>query len=700
MKNIFKITLLVLLFSISGTINAQTTKPAKKAAEKLDRSVMPGPAPAPVINVGKYEQFSLPNGLQVFVVENHKIPRVTYSLVLDIIPMPEEQLTGVSDLTGQLMRTGTTSLTKDELDEEVDFIGASLGTSATGVYGSSLKKHNEKLLQLMSDVLLNPAFRAEELEKIRTQTLSGLKAQQNEPEAISNRISKLLIYGAEHPYGETMTEATVNNITAGDCKAYYDKFFKPNIGYLAIVGDITLEEARTLITKYFSGWEKGDIAKYAPRLPMAPEATQVAIVDRPDAVQTTLKVAYPVQLQPGDADVIQARVMNTILGGGTFRLFNNLREDKAYTYGAYSSLNTDKLVARFMATTAVRNSVTDSSVVEIFNEMNRIRDEEVPMDELQLVKNYMSGNFALSLENPSTVASFAISTARYDLPADYYVNYLKNLAAVTASDVQSAAKKYILPENAYIIAVGKASEIAPRLKQFNKTKAIRYYDYEGKEYDPDKKVKPAPEGLTAADVNKAYIAALGGEKALSKVKDVTILATTSMQGMTIGFDTYRKSPDKFMVKISSGEMVFQQMGYDGTTAKIVSPMGGESKTLDGKELEDMKIEAAMFPELNFEQLGVNQKLEGIEEIKGNETYRVLLTYPSGTQSTRFYDVKTGLLIRETGDQGIAEFSDYREENGIKFPYIISQQAGPQNMDLKVMVVKVNTKLKDELFQLK
>ena len=147
-------------------------------------------------------------------------------------------------------------------------------------------------------------------------------------------------------------------------------------------------------------------------------------------------------------------------------------------------------------------------------------------------------------------------------------------------------------------------------------------------------------------------------------------------------------------------MVFQQMGYDGTTAKIVSPMGGESKTLDGKELEDMKIEAAMFPELNFEQLGVNQKLEGIEEIKGNETYRVLLTYPSGTQSTRFYDVKTGLLIRETGDQGIAEFSDYREENGIKFPYIISQQAGPQNMDLKVMVVKVNTKLKDELFQLK
>lgn len=700
MKNIFKATLLALAFTLPVMLSAQTTKTVKKANKELDRSIMPAPAPAPAINVGKYERFTLPNGLEVYVVENNKIPRVTYSLVLDVPPTPEKQLAGLSDIAGQLLRTGTANLTKDELDEEVDFIGASLGTSATGIYGSTLKKHNERLLQLMSDVVLHPAFHAEELEKIKTQTLSGLKAQQNEPEAISDRISKLLIYGADHPYGETMTEATVNNITAADCKAYYDKFFKPNIGYLAVVGDITLDEARTLITKYFSGWEKGEIPAYVPSIPLAPQATQVAIVDRPDAVQTTLKVGYPVQLKPGDSDVIQARVMNTILGGGTFRLFNNLREDKAYTYGAYSSLSTDKLTGRFMVNTAIRNSVTDSSVFEIFNEMNRLRSEEVPAKELQLVKNYMSGNFALSLENPATVASFAISTARYNLPADYYVNYLKNLAAVTSEDVQSAAKKYILPDNAYIIAVGNASEIAPRLKEFNKTKAIRYFDYEGKEYDPNTKVKPAPEGLTAAAVNKAYITALGGEKALLKIKDVTLLATTAMQGMTIGFDTYRKFPDKYMVKIGAGDMVFQQIAYDGTTAKIVSPMGGESKTLEGKELEDMKVEATFFPELKFDQLGVIQKLEGIEEVKGADTYRVVLTYPSGSKTTRFYDVKTGLLVRETNEQGVAEFGDYRDVNGVKFPYAISQQAGPQTMDLKVLTIKVNSKLKDEIFQLK
>ncbi|GAB1403127.1 hypothetical protein MASR1M74_03050 [Lentimicrobium sp.] len=700
MKNIFNLILWVLLFTIAGTASAQKTKSSQKSAKEIDRSIMPSPAPAPAINIGKYEQFTLPNGLQVFVVENHKIPKVTYSLVLDFVPLPEKEKTGVSDLAGQLMRTGTKSLTKDELDEEIDFIGASLGTSAKGAYGSALSKHNERLLELLSDVVLNPAFRAEELEKIRTQTLSGLKAMQNEPEAISNQISKLLIYGPEHPYGETMTEATVNNITVEDCQAYYDNFFKPNIGYLAIVGDITMSEAETLINKYFGAWEKGTIPTYMPPVSVAPQADQVAIVDRPDAVQTNLKVAYPVQLQPGDADVIPARVMNTILGGGTFRLFNNLREDKAYTYGAYSSLTTDPLVGRFMATANVRNSVTDSSLVEIFHEMRRIRNEEVPEKELQLVKNYLSGNFALSLENPSTVAGFAISTARYNLPKDYYVNYLKNLAAVSAADIQSAAEKYILPENAYIIAVGKASEIAERLKPFNKTKAIRYFDFEGKEYDPDKKLKPAPKDVTAATVNQAYVKALGGEKALSKIKDFTIMATTNIQGMTIGVDTYRKAPGKYMVKVAAGDMVLQQIGFDGTTAKLTSPMSGESKTLEGKELQDMKIEATLFPELNFEALGVTQKLEGIEEIKGTETYRVLFTYPSGTQNTRFYDVKTGLLIRESGEQGITDYSDYREVNGVKFPYSISQQAGPQNMDLTVLTVKVNNKLKDELFQLK
>lgn len=700
MKKFIAITITTALLAVAFTGNAQdkSNKAATKTA--LDRSIKPQPGPAPVINIGKYESFELENGLKVFVVENKKIPRVSYSLIIDYVPFAEGELAGLADFTGQMLRKGTKTLSKDQLDEEIDFIGASLSTSANGIYASSLKKHNTRLLELMSDVLLNPAFTSEELEKIRTQAISGLEAQKNEPSAISERVGKLLTYGSDHPYGESMTEKSAKKITVDQCNEFYQGFFRPQIAYLAIVGDITTAEAKDLIGKYFSKWESKEVPNIASPEPEMPSQKVVAIVDRPDAVQSTLSLSYPVNFKPGNPDAIKARVANTILGGGTFRLYNNLRESKAYTYGAYSRLSADKLAGKFEVSTEIRNSVTDSAINEILFEMNRIRDEKVPQDELDLVKNYLTGAFALSLEEPQTVANFAINTARYGLSSDYYVNYLKELAAVNAEDVQEMAKKYIKPDNAYILAVGKASEIAGKLEKFTGGQPIRYFDFEGKEFDPNKKTKPAPESLTAVEVNNAYIKAIGGEKALMKVKDLTMMASTNMQGMTIGFDIYRKAPDKYLMKIGAGDMVFQQMAYDGVTARMVSPMGGENKTLEGKELENMKYESILNIELQYEKYGITLSLEGIEEIDGTETYRVLITYPSGKETTRFFDVKTGLLIRETGEQGISEFSDYREVNGVKFPFMISQQMGPQTVRLNVLSIKVNSKIKDEIFTLK
>ncbi|MBW6492135.1 MAG: insulinase family protein [Lentimicrobium sp.] len=698
MKKIIRITIAAALLAFPFVLQAQTiSTKTKTTTQKLDRSIRPQPAPAPVVNIGKYESFELENGLKVFVVENNKIPRVAFSLVLDYNPVPEGNMAGMADFTGQLLRTGTTSLSKEQLDEEIDFIGARLSTSSTGLYAASLKKHTEKLLSMMADVLMNPSFKTEELDRLKTQAISGLKAEQNDPAALSNKISKQLVYGATHPYGESMTEKSIANISPEHCRAFYQAFFKPNIGYLAIVGDITTEEARELVQKHLGNWQKGEIINYVPEIPQAPASTLVAIVDRPDAVQSALRIGYPVDLKPGSDDAIKARVMNTILGGGTFRLFNNLREDKGYTYGAYSQLSSDKLVGRFMVNTEIRNSVTDSAINEVFYEMRRLREESIPTNELELAKNYLNGNFALSLENPQTVANFAISTARYGLPSDYYTNYMKNLSAVSADDVKSTAMKYIKPENAHILVVGKASEIAPRLMKFTGGKSIKYYDFEGKEYDPDTKVRPAPAGVTAESVIRNYVNAIGGEKALRKIKDISMLATTSMQGMSIGFDFYRKAPNKYLMKVGAGEMVFQKMIFDGTTAKLISPMGGEEKNLDGKELEDMKVEATLNVELYYTQLGVLSELEGIEEVEGADAYKLTLTYPSGSKTTQFFDVKTGLKIRESGEQGTAGFGDYREVNGVKFPFTISQQMGPQTVELKVLSIKINSKLKDDLF---
>lgn len=704
MKRYIVKALFISLVLLPSLLYSQAKKtPVSKNPQKqvLDRSIRPLPGPAPVINIGKYESFTLANGLKVFVVENNKIPRVSYSLTIDYIPVAEGELAGLADFTGQLLRTGTNTRTKDQLDEEIDFIGASLYTSSNGLYASGLKKHNEQLLQLMSDVLLNPSFNAEELEKIRTRNLSGLEAEKTEPSAISQRIGKMLVYGKDHPYGESMNESSIKKITTDQCKSFYSTYFKPQIAYMAIVGDISLEEAKAGMEKYFGNWQKSDVISKALNTPAKPAAKVVAIVDRPEAIQTTLSLGYPVDLKPGTEDAIKASVTNTILGGGTFRLFNNLREKHAYTYGAYSRLTSDRYAGIFQATTEIRNSVTDSALNEILYEMKRMSEEIVPQDELSLVKNYISGNFALSLENPQTVANFAINTARYNLPADYYVNYLKNLAAVSADDVKAMAEKYILPENNYILAVGNASEIASKLLPFASNKAIRYFDVEGNEYDPAKKLKDAPAGMTAEDVNKAYIDAIGGEKALLKIKDLTINATTNMQGMTIGMDIFRKAPAKYMMKVSAGTTVFQQIAFNGIDELVMSAMGGAPQKMEGEELENMKSEAQFNPELRYKELGIGLALEGIETIGDNiEAYKVVLTLPSGKQSTRYFDTKSNLLIKEISQQGSIEYSDYREVNKVRFPFKMKQSMGPQIMELNVLAIKVNSKLSDDLFIIK
>jgi len=686
---------------VKKTKSSKPVEPQVAAAPALDRSVRPQAGPAPVIKIGDYQSFELPNGLKVFVVENHKIPRLTYSLVLDYDPVFEGDMAGYADFTGQLIRTGTTTRTKEQIDESIDMLGANLNTSAGGMYASCLTRHNESLLTIMSDLLLNSDFKTEELEKIRTQTLSGLEAEKNDPKAISQRVNSVLVYGVNHPYGLNVSEESVKKISIEKCKEYYKTFFKPNIAYLAIVGDITLEEAKPLVEKYFGGWQRGDVPKANYTMPKAPAKTTVVMVDRPNAVQSTINVTYPVDLKPGSPDELKVKLANSILGGGTFRLFNNLREKHGWTYGAYSSITPDKLVGRFNASAEVRNPVTDSSFTEILAEMGRMRTEPVPDDELNMVRNYMMGNFGRSLENPSTVANFAISTARYNLPQDYNSTYLTKLAALNAGDVQLAAQKYIRPDNAYLLVVGKAEDLAPKLTKFARSGEVLYYDIDGKQYDPSKKLKPAPAGVTSEQIINNYITAIGGTKALKKVKDLTVNAGASMQGQNITFDTYMKAPDKFFFQVGSGAMVFAKQIYNAGKGVSVSPMSGESKPLEGDELAAMKEGALIFPEMFYASLGYTTELLGIEDQKDQKQYyKVLVNKGGDKKDTEYYDVQTGLKMRSESKEQYTEYSDYRAVNGIMFPYSLTQSMGPQTINLTVSDVKINSKLKDDFFEVK
>ncbi|MDO9254638.1 MAG: insulinase family protein [Bacteroidales bacterium] len=706
MKNkiISIIAALIITLPLAAQVKkGKTTKSVEQpvAKEIIDRSIRPVAGPAPVIKIGDYQSFELPNGLKVFVVENHKIPRLSYSLVLDNDPVFEGEMAGYTGFAGELLRKGTTTRTKDQIDEQVDMLGASLNTSASGISANCLTRHNEALLTIMSDVLLNSNFKAEELEKIRTQSLSALEASKTEPKAISQRVNSILVYGDNHPYGENESEESVKKITLDKCTEYYKTYFKPNVAYLAIVGDITLEQAKPLVEKYFGSWQRGDVPKANYPTPKAPAKATVVIVDRPTAVQSTISVSYPVDLKPGSPDDIKVKLTNSILGGGTFRLFNNLREKHGWTYGAYSSLQADKLIGQFNASAEVRNPVTDSSFTEILAEMSRIRTEPVPDDELNMVRNYMMGNFGRSLENPATVANFAISTARYNLPKDYYATYLTRLGALTSSDVQLIAQKYIRPDNSYLLVVGKAEEIAPKLKKFAKSGEVLYYDIDGKQYDPTKKLKPAPAGVTAEVVINNYITAIGGVKKLKKIKDATINAGATMQGMPISLDIYYKAPDKMFMQVGSGAMVFAKQVYNAGKGISSSPMSGESKPIEGEELAGMKEASLIFPEMYYTSLGYTFELLGIEEQKDQKQYyKIVVNKGTDRKDTEYYDVQSGLKIRNEGKQGTTEYSDYKPVDGILFPHGMTQNMGPQTISFTVSGIKLNSKLKDEFFEVK
>ncbi|WP_462252786.1 M16 family metallopeptidase [Ekhidna sp.] len=670
------------------------------AFAQVDRSKLPEPATPRPISIGDYESFELKNGLKVFIIENHKLPRVSYSLILDREPVMEGDKVGMLSMVGQMMRRGTETRTKEQIDEEIDFIGASLGAGSTSVFASGLSKYNEKILELMTDIAFNPTFPEEELEKIRKQTISNLASNKEDPGAIAANLNSVLVYGKDHPYGEIQTEETTNSISVDDLKAYHAKYFRPNIAYLAIVGDVNPKATKKLVKTYFGSWEEGDVEMPTYNKPKTPEKNMVGIVNRSNAVQSSISVTYPVDLEIGSEDQIKARVMNQILGGsGSAKLFMNLREDKGYTYGSYSSLSADELVGRFNAGASVRNEVTDSAIVQIFYEMDQMKEGNISEEEMTLAKNSISGRFSRSLEQPSTVANFALNTARFNLPADYYATYIQKVQAVTKEDIQAMAQKYLKTENAYINVVGKAGDVAENLKKLG---PVTYYDTYGDEVDPS--LMKLPDGLTVEKVIANYRDALGGEDAISKINNVTVKMSGEMMGRTLDMTQVQAKGMKTSTVVGMGGMTVMSSKSDGMTASI-SQMGNKP-TLDDATMEEQIIANALFSELGLKELGAKLELTAVEEVNGNDAYAVEITLSKGSSYTVFFDSETGLKVRyskttETPQGSFTQsvdYMDYQEVDGVKFPFTLKQQMGPQKIDMKASEVLVNQEVSEDTFK--
>ncbi len=667
------------------------------AKAQLDRSKAPEAGPATKLELGEFTKFELKNGLKVIVVENHKLPVVSYSLSLNLDPIFEGDKVGYTSMAGELLRSGTSSKTKDQLDEEIDFIGASLSTNRKGIYASSLKKHSSQLLDLMTDVLYNPVFPQEELDKLRKQYLTSIKSEKDDPKSISSNITQALMFGKETAYGEMATEDSYENITVEDCKTYYQTYFRPNVAYLVIVGDITQKEAKKTVKTYFSKWEKQEVPSEEFVKPAGFSQAKYAMAHKDDANQAYITVSYPVDLKPGTPDALKASVMNRVLGGGGFssRLFQNLREDKAWTYGAYSRISTDEHMGVFKAYSNVKGAVTDSAFVEIHKEMERIINEDVNEEDLQLIKNAMAGSFGRSLEDPATIARFAVNIDKYNLPTDYYETYPERLAAITIEDVKEAAKKYIKPDKALFLAVGDITVIEPLMKNVAKGEKVTEYDFYA-----EKVVRSGiPVGLTAKNVIANYVEALGGAENLKKVQDMQMSASMSVQGMELSMNSYQKAPNKIKVETLMGGNTLSMQVFNGTEGRMA--MQGQEQKLEGEMLEDMKYQAILFPELEYDELGFELELTAKDKLDGKDVYKMTITSPSGKSSTAYFDVESGLKLKQVSSlptgSSITTFDEYKEIDGVKFPTVLSQSMGPQVIDITVNSIEINKGIDDSVF---
>lgn len=674
-------------------------------AQPLDRSIRPKPGPAPEVQIGNAQSFVSSNGIKVFVVENHKLPSVSYSIDFDIRPEVQGDMTGYKDFIGDLLTAGTKNKSKDQFNKELDMLGATLSIGNDGIYMQTLKKNSDKLLSLCAEVLTSPVFSQTELDKLKKQAKSGLAQQQDDPEAMSQNITSILNYGKNHPYGEVATEKTIDKITLAQCKKFFETYFRPNVAYMAVVGDITLEEAKKQVEKHFNKWEKKDVpvAKYPN--PKPPVGAAVGIVNKTGAVQSVIDVTYPIDMKQGSPDEIKLKVANGILGGGsTGRLFQNLRETHAWTYGSYSSVRSDELPygGSFSATANSTTSASDSSVAEILKEMSRLRNELVPDEQLQGVKNYMAGTFALGLEDPRTLARYAINEKKFNMPKDYYKNYLKNLEAVTAKDVQEVAKKYIKPGVAYITVAGDKKAIAEKLKQFG---PVTIYDINGNILK-DEPSAPLPSNISALSIVQKHIDATGGTEAWKKVNDMTMVMLMEMQGMKINITTIRKAPNKMVMDVTMMGNSLQKIAFDGTKGYMSAQ--GQKKEFDENETRKYASEANMSEELGYLDPACKLAIKGIEKVDGEDAYMVEVTKPNGDKVNEYYNVKSGFKMKseetEEGPQGsettTSYYLNYQDgKGGLKFPQTIKQSGGQMGlMEMNLQSIEINTGVKDEAFK--
>ncbi|MFT3682918.1 MAG: pitrilysin family protein [Ferruginibacter sp.] len=679
------------------------------AQVKVDRSKKPAAGPAPVISIKDPVIINMPNGMTVLVVENHKLPRVRASFSVDYGPVKEGAKAGALDLMGGMLGEGTTNLTKDKFDEEVDMIGADVNLHAAGGSASALTRYFDKAFSLLADAIKNPSFPQESFDKLKSMTITGLKTEEKSTPTIASRVYNALSYGKKTAMGEFTTEESIKGLALADIKDAYKNYITPSRSYLVFVGDITAAKAQALAAKEFAGW-KGKKLSLPVIAPVAnPKKTEIDFVDIPTAVQGELRVGNIINNPLNGKDFHALLLANYILGGGAeSKLFMNLREKHGFTYGSYSKVGNGRFPALFTATAAVRTDKVDSATSEMFKEILGMRDGKVTEDDLKTAKAIYNGSFALGMEDPAKTAEYATNILINNLPKDFYRTYLQKINAVTVADIKNVSKTYFSENNSRIVIAGNASKIIPKLMKFGYP--IKKYDRFAepvieKPIEKGNETAKTTNNISAYEIVESYLKAVGGKEEIKKVNTLSSNVSLAMMGRTFEGTNKRMSPNKEFTEMKMGAMVVFKKVFDG--GKGYQQQGPQKADLTEQEIKEAWDEKGIIPQLYYiTDTAYKTDYLGTGKVNDEETYRLKVVMPSGKVAIQEYSIKSGLLLKEEstskeGDQEVTkttEFKNYVKAGNILLPSEIVTTAGGQEIPFKFTNYKVNEGVTEADFQ--
>lgn len=467
------VAVLSLLATTPSVLWAQETGGQGAADAPPPSTVVKGKAPLPKevlrVKLPRPQEFALPNGARLFVLEDHRLPTVAMSVQVRAGTLFEEK-SGVADMTASLLTEGTTTRSARKLAEDAEKIGASLsaraGSERATVGVSGLSENTDTLVELLADVLLRPSFPQDRLTRTQFRAAAATVQRRSDPAFLAGELSRKLFYGAETPYGRpSPTAEQIRALTVADLRAYHDRYYRPGGALIGVVGDVKPREIADKLKAALADWKPAAGGSATVELPSASgalpkEKSAIYVIDRPGSAQTVLSFGNIAPVRRSDPDYIALQVTNRILGGNfSSRLNQKLREEKGYTYGARSTLVAPKWPGTWGASTNVRTAVTVPAVKDTLAEFARIQREPVRPQELEQAKRSMIGSFALTLESPSAVLERTLDLVDFGLPLDYWDTYPSRVEAVTAADIQRVAKKYLGEGRIQLVAVGERSEI-------------------------------------------------------------------------------------------------------------------------------------------------------------------------------------------------------------------------------------------------